>query len=89
MRTVLGGSAGILVVNRNMGRAEVGPTDAKGKRGAPVRDVEGRVASTLQSLGPLLTLAGGNLETEGAVKCSLPLGFPLTVLGNCFSLTCF
>lgn len=89
MRTGLGGSAGILVVNRNVGRAEVGPTDAKAESGAPVRIVEGRVESTLQSLGPLFPVANGDLETKAALTHSVPLDLPLTVLENCFSLTWF
>lgn len=68
-----------------MGRAEIGSTDARANSGAPVREVEG----TLQNLGSLFTLASGDLETEGEIKCDMPLRFPLIVLENCFSLTCF
>lgn len=65
-----GGRAGILVVNRKVGRAEIGPKDAKADSGAPVRVGEGR------SLGHLFSLASGDSETEGAIKPSIPLGFP-------------
>lgn len=82
MRIGLGGSAGILVVNRNVGHAETGPKDAKADNGAPVRVGEGRMESTLPSLGSLVTLTGGDLETEGAIKPSMPLGSPLIVLEN-------
>lgn len=83
------GSAEILVVNRSVGHAEAGPAHAKANNSAPVRVVEGRMESTLQGLGLLFTLANGNLETKGAVKPSMPLGSPLTVLKNSFPLTFF
>lgn len=88
-KTGLGGSVEILVVNRSVGHAEAGPAHVKANNSAPVRVMEGGMESTLQSLGPLFTLANGNLETKGAVKPSMSLGSPLTVLENRFPLTFF
>lgn len=71
----------------NVRCTETGPTDAS--QCCSCEDVEGRVESTLQSLASLFMLASGDSETEGAIKCSMPLSLPSAVLENCFSLTCF
>lgn len=56
-------------VSRKVGHGETGLAGAKANSGSPVRAGEARTESFAQwSPGLLLTLASGDLETEGATK---------------------